>query len=173
MRYYKFPEEGDPADDGLTYVETDGGWTIRQITVRDSQYLASNVDYPESGIGLADQQIDYDAFEEVTPISSDEFEAVWNTHLAQHGHDWIASKARYPVGQRVHGSVRIFYPQGVIIKLDATTLGIVAYDAYREAIGTAIPSTGVAVAVTVDGYDERNHWIVLTQPTVHWEPKRM
>jgi hypothetical protein len=49
MKYFEFPEEGDPTDDGLTYIETDNGWVIRQVTVCDGQFLGSNIDDPTWG----------------------------------------------------------------------------------------------------------------------------
>jgi len=77
MRYFKYPDEDSPIGDGTTYIETDDGCAIRQITVNGDDAIASNLVFPPWSLCLAEGQIDYDALEDaVTEISQDAFEAV-------------------------------------------------------------------------------------------------
>ena len=170
MRYFKYDDEyGGMA--GVTYIETDNGWTIRQVTFNGSQYEASNIYDPLSGIGMGEGQIAYDELDsdDVTEITSDEFEAVWQTILARHAEIWRHSKARYTPGSTIHGSLLIFYPQGVLVKLDNETVGVAEYAACRASTKQENMSTRHKVTATVKGYDEQHHWIVLDNPHVHDE----
>jgi hypothetical protein len=49
MRSYTYPDEYSPIG-GMTYVETEAGWMIRQRTVCGEQMLASNINYPHWGL---------------------------------------------------------------------------------------------------------------------------
>src|SRR5687768_1202007 len=119
MRYFKYDDEWAPIGPSTTtYIETDDGCAIRQISVNGELYIASNLPYPPWSLCLADGQVDYDELGDlVTEISQDEFEGVWQAHLVRHQDEWLASKARYPAGVAIRGWIEIFFPQGVIVNL--------------------------------------------------------
>ena len=172
MRCYKYTDEDSPIGNGTTYIETDDGCAIRQITVNRDEYIASNLPYPPWSLCLAEGQIDYDALEDaVTEISQAEFEAIWQTHLAKHQSQWLASKRTYPVGSAVQGWIELFFPQGVIVNLGDGTLGVADSAACRRSAGSELLSTGYKVTAIVSGCDEVNHWLVLDHPQVWGERK--
>jgi hypothetical protein len=171
MRYYKYPEEGDPEPGGgLTYSETDDGCAFRQITVNGNDYIASNRPHPPWGFCLADQQIDYDALgDAVTEISPAEFEAIWQQHLSKYQDQWLVSKQLYPPGTAVQGWIEIFFPQGVIVNLGDGTFGVANYAQCRASTVPGAMYPHHKVTAIVSGYDEANQWLVLGQPQVYNE----
>ncbi len=170
MRYFKYDDEYSQIGGGITYVEAEDGWTIRQVTLNGEQYLASNINDPTWGLSLADGQIDYDNLDDqVTEITSDEFEDIWRSILARHETTWRHSQTRYPIGSSVQGVLVIFYPQGVIIKLDPETLGVADHEQCRASTAWGNMYPKHKVTATVKGYNEEQHWIVLDNPHVYSE----
>ena len=171
MRYFRYDDEYSEIAGGVTYVETDDGWAMRQLTLNGDKYLASNINDLNSGLNLADAQIDYDDLEQdqVTEISQEAFEAVWHAILARHEVVWRQSQTKYPVGMSVEGGLLVFYPQGVIVKLDDMTLGVANHALCHQSSKREHMYPGHKVTAIVGGYDELNHWIVLNTPQVHEE----
>jgi hypothetical protein len=171
MRYFKYDDEYSEIAGGMTYVETDDGWAIRQLTINGDQYLASNINDPKSGMNLADGQIDYDSLDQdqVIEITHEAFEAVWQTVLTRHEVIWRQSQTKYQISMSVEGTLLVFYPQGVIVKLDDTTLGVANHALCHRSSQREHMYPGHKVTAIVGGYDEQNHWIVLDSPQVHEE----
>ncbi|MBI9051094.1 MAG: hypothetical protein JEZ00_16855 [Anaerolineaceae bacterium] len=131
MKYYKYKDEESEIAPGMEYLETDDGWAIRQIAFNGKEHLASNRKYPNGRMGLADQQCDFDIFEEIIPISKQEFDNIWNAHLTIHQDEWNAIKEIHPIGKEVKGVIEIFFPQGVIVDLGGNALGVADYAACK------------------------------------------
>jgi hypothetical protein len=169
MRYCKYDDAYSELDGGVTYVETNDGWYVRQATLNGSQHLASNINDPRFGMRLAEGQISYDDLDanDITEIPKDEFEAVWDMILASHAATWRRSKARYALGSPVQGTLLIFYPQGVMVKLDHETIGIADHAACDASTTPEHMYPGHTVTAIVAGYDEQQHWITLGEPIVH------
>ncbi len=125
------------------------------------------------GIDLGGKCIDYAPLVEegdVTAISQQEFQAVWNQYLALRQKGWNAAKLNYPVGLPVQGAIKIFFPQGVIVDLGDDVLGVADHDACKQSrTSEFIMSTRLKLTAVVSGYDEVNQWIVLTSPQVYQE----
>jgi hypothetical protein len=169
MKYYKYRDEFSPIAPGTEYVETDKGWPIRQIAFNGKEYIASNRRHPLWGLTLGDQQVDWDAIDEVSSISKQEFEKIWNAHLANHQVEWDAIKKAHPNGKEEQGFIVVFFPQGVIVDLGDNTLGLADYS---TCLASTIPEYMYSkhkVTAIVGGYDEVNQWIVLESPQVHKE----
>lgn len=96
MCYFKYDDEYSEIAGGITYVETDDGWAMRQLTLNEDKYLTSNINDPNSGMNLADAQIDYGDLDQdqVTEITQEAFEAVWHAVLARHVATWRQSQTR-------------------------------------------------------------------------------
>lgn len=172
MKYYKFEEFDFHPLGGTTYIESENGCSIRQITAHAGRFLASNVSHPDWGLVLADQCVDFDDIEEVTSISAFEFEDVWQSHLQQHQREWGEVKQAHPLGSHTNGIIRIFYPQGVIIDLNNNALGVADYNSCCAGSPPDwIPRTGYKVTSVVGGYDETNQWVILQNPQVRVEQK--
>ena len=102
MRYFKYRDEESPIGDGTRYVETNEGWSVREVTVSNGVYIGSNVNYPRWGLCLAEGQTDYDELLadepsefEVQEITEREFQQIWSEHLAQNERRWCAAKISF------------------------------------------------------------------------------
>lgn len=170
-RYYKYDDEYSEIAGGTTYVETEDGWALRQLTINGDRFLASNINDPVWGMNLAEGQVEYDDLigEQVTEIPQQEFEAVWNMILATHSTVWHQSQLRYSIGTPVQGALLLFYPQGVLIQLDQETVGIADYAACRASTEPENVYPRHKVTAIVAGYDQRQHWIILDLPQVRAE----
>jgi hypothetical protein len=167
MKYYKYVDDYSHIAPGMTYIETEDGWQIRQITCNEEECFASNRKCPPWSLMLGEGQTDYDSFDDVAPISKHEFEEVWNTHLANHQAEWESNKVLYPVGKKVTGFILIFFPQGVIVDLGDNALGVADYAACKASIKPEFMYPRHKITATVKGYDEVNQWVVLESPQVH------
>lgn len=171
MKYYKYADTEDNYSfvppGAMIYIETKNGWTIRQLTCGDSTIMASNVKHPRWGLVLPDQEGDYDSFDEVIPISKEEFDQIWNAHLQAREPKWNAVKQVHPVGMDVNGFIEIFYPQGVIVRLGGDALGVADYQACKASTQPQFMYSLHKVTAVVKGYDEINQWVILDSPQVH------
>lgn len=167
-KYFMYDDEFSPLGGGITYIETLGGTdTIRQITVFNSEYHASNMRHPLYGSNLADQPVEYGSIDEVTQITKQEFNEIWNDHLKQYADDWNEARSNYRVGDKVEGYISRFYLQGVIVQLQSKFWGIANYE---ECLESATPDNMYSkhrISATVSGYDEENYWIILNNPQVY------
>jgi hypothetical protein len=168
MIYYKYQDDYSPIDGGITYVETEKGVAYRQITVNGDKYLMSNLNYPETGMILAEGEINpkIDDVEEITKI---EFEDVWATHLINYQAQWKDTKQRNNIGSEVTGYIQLFYPQGVIVNLGENSLGIANYSECESSAKPEWMYPGYKVTAIIAGYDELNQWLVLEKPKVYNE----
>ena len=177
MKYYKYWDEDSQIDGGYTYLETDDGWAIRQITENSGRFFASNVRYPGWGLCLADQKIDHseliDDEPPLIPITKNEFDEVWNLHLSQRRPVWNKLKKAYQVGSRVEGMILVFFPQGVIVALGQHGLGVADYTDSKAVTKPEFMYPKHKITAIVSGYDEVNQWIKLASPNpAKPEPKR-
>jgi len=169
MNYYKYEEDEDNLIGGGTrFVDSSEGRALREVTINGDCFLGSNICYPHRGMMIAEKAVDYDQIEEVTPITREEFDAVWSAHLAQNAGRWAIIKQAYPVGTQVQGRIAVFYPQGVIVDLgDSGTLGIANYHECKASSKLEFLSSKHRVSAIVRGYDELNQWLLLGSPQVH------
>ena len=163
MRYFKYPDPYVDLGEATTYMELDAdGWTGRQLTLGETGRLSSNVDFDLPDVALTDDlQAELIASREITPITPDAFEEVWTAHLADRLPIWEQVKRAYPIGARVSGRMKVFFPQGVIVALGDAVFGVAEYAAYRALIGDAPSSTGHMITGIATGYDEVNQWVVV------------
>jgi len=173
MRYFKYRDEESPIGDGTRYIETDEGWSVREVTFVNGTYLGSNVKYPLWGLCLSDAHFDYEELLadepsefEIQEISKLDFEQVWTEHLAQNEKSWRAAKSAFPVGTQVRGRITIFYPQGAIVDLGDSVLGVANYEACKVSTGNDSLSTQHFISAVVAHFDEQNQWLVLDEPKV-------
>lgn len=169
MRYYKFEDEYSPSDGGISYIEIDEGYAVRQITVNGENYIASNLLSPAEGLYLAEGDISDDNFDDGAEITQTEFETIWESFLVKHEALWLTSKQIYPIGSSIRGWIEAFYPQGTIVNLGDGTLGAADYAACQESAKLEYLYPGYAVTASVTGYDEVNHWLVLGNPRITGE----
>lgn len=164
VKYYKYLEVfGEPYDGSMTYLETVDGIAIRRLTILEDQTIfSSNVDF-----ALGEGQVDYDHEEDVIPITQQEFEQVWKTHLDRHRTKWNETKEAFPVGIHVAGSIKMFFPQGTIINLSHGATGIADYSQCRASTRPEFMYPKSRITGIAQGYDEVNQWIIIGSPQVH------
>ncbi len=168
MKYYKYNDDNDLiGESGIRYVEAREGVAIREVTVFSKFRIGSNIAYPGLGIVLAEGACDYDGcFPDVTPITADEFEREWASHLEADAGRWGFLKAAFEIGRSVTGRIRWFLPMGVIVDFGDGVLGVADGDECRNSFEPGYLESGHQVEVVVDGYDETFHWLVLSSPRV-------
>jgi hypothetical protein len=169
MNYYKYQDDFGPLGKAVTFVEIDEGRTIRQITVGSSGQHASNIKYPHWGMMLNEKHVEYDSIPEVKPIDRNEFDRIWQAHLASREVEWREAKKVCHIGKAVTGYIVVFYPQGVIIDLGNGKLGVSDYQTTEESGKPEFMYPGHKITGIVSGYDEQNQWIILDSPKVHEE----
>ena len=119
MRYFKYLNPYVDLGEATTYMELDAdGWTWRQFTLSETGRLSSNVDFDLPDVALTDGMLtELIASGEITSITREAFEEVWDAHLTESQPIWAQVKHAYPVGMRVIGRFKVFFPQGVIMAL--------------------------------------------------------
>jgi hypothetical protein len=80
---------------------------------------------------------------------------------------WRAAKANYHTGDTVYGYIKLFHPDGIIVKLDAQTYGISAHDASDISLVDSVRFQRRNLTAKVIGYDETNQRILLGAPHYH------
>ena len=169
-RYYSFDDLHE-AMGGTTYLEAENGETLRLVVVNGERTVsASNVVWPYGRPDLPEHEIDYDAIEEVKPISQAEFDQVWNRHLASQSDCWRAVKQAFPLGATLEGHILSFNPQGVLVDLGKDALGLADYAECAASTEPQFFNWAHKVTGTVSGYDELNQWVIFKDPRV-WEER--
>lgn len=170
MKYYKYLDEYSEIGGGVRYIETDDHHTsYREVTLNGTICLASNINYPHWGMCMSDQPAPYDEIDEVTSISKSEFDEAWNKNLTQTAVRWLFTKSAYPIGTPVRGFIVLFYPQGTIVHLGNSVLGVADSAACRNSSEAEFMSPKLKVTAIVKDYDESNQWLMLDSPKVHAE----
>jgi hypothetical protein len=170
MRYFQYEDDNDFIGKGIRYIETDEGYTIREVTVCGNCFLGSNFYYPHDGLMLSEGKCEYETIAEVIEITKETFDTTWAAHLAQNMGRWSVIKHSYPVGFQVQGRIAVFYPQGVIVDLgDGGTLGIANYEACKSSTQSKFMYPNHRIHAIVQGYDDLNQWLILEFPQVHEE----
>lgn len=89
---------------------------------------------------------------EITYISEQEFEEIWQLVLKKYKKQWEEIKKKYPIGASVQGVNSCIYPQGAIIK--GEDLGAVYKDNEHFYLHKAVRRT-------IKMYDDVNMWLVV------------
>ena len=170
MKYYKYLDEYGEII-GMRYVEADDdNNAFREVTVNGETCLASNIIYPRNRMFLAEKPYErIEEIEEIIPISKSEFDEAWNKNLNQNAARWLFTKTEYPVGTPVVGFIVLFYPQGTIVYLGNSVLGVADYKACRDSTEARFMYPKHKVTAYVKDYDELNQWLILDFPQVHAE----
>ncbi|MBL1225092.1 hypothetical protein [Enterococcus sp. BWR-S5] len=113
---------------------------------------------------LADQTVEID--ELVSFISAEDFEAVWQSQLSHYMDRFQRGKSEYPIGASVIGTVKMIYPQGVLVSIN----DYIALASYQRLEDSCISAGEIYAGQTVHGkilaYDEQNLWLLLDEETV-------
>lgn len=136
------------------WIEVDkNGYAQRQIICSEGIYsLSCRTDCLAEGI--------IDIEDNCTWISSELFNELWEKNASEIRAVWNTEKGKYPIGSLVNGTIRYFYPQGIIFDLDRLQ-GCANFDYCKKmsAPNSLYPSH--PISGTVCGYDECNMWILL------------
>lgn len=85
-------------------------------------------------------------------ISKKQFENQWRLAIKPYLNQWLSVKEKYPIGTKVEGICRYFYPQGAIIEGKDY---FAVYEGKKEVLFNSI------LMAYVKRYDEDNLWLVL------------
>ncbi|GAA0392876.1 hypothetical protein [Paenibacillus motobuensis] len=143
------------------YFEVDAEMiAYRQVTVMNDCYRISIA--PD--FYLAEKEIEL--FEGDEEITQEQFNEIWYKAVAPYRVGWEQVKLDYARGTLVNGSIRMFYPQGVIIQLSDTVYAIADTEELRTHTKPKLMYPGYQVQGTVTGYDDNNFWLTLDHCTV-------
>ncbi|GGG14127.1 hypothetical protein GCM10010912_68200 [Paenibacillus albidus] len=149
MRYIKSLFEGT-----AYYFEIDEHQTAyRQVVVDEEQKyrISGSPDF-----FLTDQSVEFTDDEE---ISKEEFEQVFRAGMKPYGKQWQQIKQDYPPGQPASGTIMMFYPHGILVKVRDNVFAVTADGPVRSKVAPRLLSPGYLIEGTVQGYDEENGWL--------------
>ena len=143
MRYIFFTSE-----DEKYWIEiNDNNIAYRQVILTDGQYRVSALEDC-----LAEGQIIESEFDaDIIDISKKNFEMIWNEALKDYRQIWESIKNSYKPNSNITGTLKYFYPQGAIFKVDNI---IINY------IGDSEVQLHEELKMKIVGYDETNMWII-------------
>lgn len=131
-RFFRWPNDEGTLGRGQCYVEFapfEGDWVaLRQIETDGQTFLTSNL--PTQFLGLCDQPLSrLRLTDSCLEIGHEEFEAVWTRAMFVSTESWQQFKRTHGVGETMTGRALCFYPQGVLVEIDAPcsffrTLGV-------------------------------------------------
>ncbi|WP_261831042.1 hypothetical protein [Leminorella grimontii] len=134
------------------WIETDEeGWALRQVTIDKNGVVSVSCSEPY----LAEHPVDTE--NDCKIITCGEFERIWEDATFSQRNEWNSAKVNYPVGARISGTIKYFYPQGTICGLAAALQGC----ADTTGIQSKFLYPGVQISGEVVGYDEQNMWVLL------------
>lgn len=136
------------------WIEVDkNGYAQRQIICKKGIYsLSCRTDCLAEGI--------VDIENDCTQISSELFNEVWEKNASEIRAVWNIEKEKYPIGSLVKGTIRYFYPQGIIFDLD-NLQGCANFDCCKKMSKPSSLYPSRLISGRVCGYDEYNMWILL------------
>ena len=85
-------------------------------------------------------------------ISQEEFDNQWRLAIKPYYDEWLSVKQKYPVGTKLEGICKFFYPQGTIIE---------GKDYFAVYTGKKELLFNSTLTACVKKYDEDNLWLVL------------
>ena len=154
MRYVYFEFDGEKF-----CIEIDGSHTALRQIIEDTngQVLVSCRD----GC-LAEGDVIPEEFAcEFSDISHAEFELFWRKHTEKLRKSWNTVKEHFPVGAEISGTIRYFYPHGVIVNLDDAQ-GCADCNATMSNSPQNAMYPGCRLSGVVSGYDDINFWVLIT-----------
>ncbi|MGG0176478.1 hypothetical protein [Gottfriedia acidiceleris] len=154
---------------GTTYIEVENGYAIKQIAVKQNQYIASNRKDEEHHYYLAEGLLDVSEMidDGGSEISKNEFYVIWNKYLEVLINTWNITKEKYPIGLMVEGIIEVFYPQGVIVNFAENVIGVADYTKCKESTQPENLYPHHKITGNVSGYDEENMWLIIEKPKVY------
>jgi len=140
----------------ILYFEVDVNRTAyRQVYVTENRSFVSIA--PD--FYLSDQEVEmYDGDVEIT---EEAFEKIWKEATGLYRAAWEHVKGTYSLQDSVVGTIRMFYPQGVLIQLSEEGYAVADYDKLRQNTNPAHMYPGYQVQGTIKQYDELNFWLLL------------
>ncbi|AUM66890.1 hypothetical protein C0R09_21495 [Brevibacillus laterosporus] len=153
MQYVRVPvmEENE-----LYYFEIDDRRVAyRQIVVTDNDHYTVST---RPNFKLSEIEIEY-ADNEV--IDKAEFERLWDFVLEPYKEEWDQIKSEYSLGQEIMGVIEMFYPQGIIIRVNDSVYAVTEYEAVKSQVKPEYLYPGYRISGVINGYDDKNFWLVL------------
>ncbi|MFD0717209.1 hypothetical protein [Paenibacillus sp. GCM10027626] len=155
MKYFK----AHGVEDGEWYYFEidDDNVAYRQVTIIDDHCSVSIA--PDFQLSETEVEI----FEGDEEISAEAFGEVWTRAIEPYKPAWERAKQCYSLHHSVAGAIAMFYPQGVIVKIEEDVYAIADFNEVRKSAKLEHLYPGYRITGTVKGYDENNFWLVLEQ----------
>jgi hypothetical protein len=164
MDYLKYQDTMNGLE-GYVYIELEDGYAVRQIFKSGDFYIASNRKDNKYDFWLAEGFIN--VYEYADDIIYDmEFNAIWQEFIEKLQIEWCTIKQTYKIGTIVYANIEVFYPQGVIVNIGNSVLGIADYDECKNSTTPDKLYPDHKIEAIVNGYDEVNMWPILGKSKV-------
>lgn len=128
----------------------------RQLTHKQGEEYLTSI-YPD--FFLTDQEVCLT--DEDQEITEDAFEKLWRQAIEPFQELWLQTKSKYSKGDLITGSIAMFYPQGVIIRIENQVYAVTDYQKLSSCTRKELMYPGYRIQGTVSSYDESNLWLVL------------
>lgn len=99
---------------------------------------------------------------EFSDITPDEFESVWKKHTEKLRQSRNKIKEKFPIGAEVSGTIKYFYPHGIIVDLDDTQ-GCADYDVTKSNSPHYALFPRHRLSGVVSGYDDINFRVLISE----------
>ncbi|MEK4358568.1 hypothetical protein NYE48_16075 [Paenibacillus sp. FSL M7-1455] len=106
-------------------------------------------------------ETEVELFEGDEEITREAFEGIWQQAVLPYREAWEKAKSLCPPGKNVAGTIRMFYPQGVIIQLDEGAYAVADDPGLRERTPPAWMYPGYRIQGKVERADEALLMLVL------------
>lgn len=148
---------GDEMKYWVVYFENEQFWlelteqltAMRQIIIDEN--LGIHISAREDCLAEGEVIID-ESQETYKEICRDEFNNQWRVAMKPYYDEWLSVKQKYPIGSKVEGICKYFYPQGAIVQGN-DYFGV--YTGKKEVLFNDF------LVACVKDYDETNLWLVL------------
>lgn len=161
MRYFTYPEK-EYEEYSHVYLELDReGYCLRAIYEGPRMLTTTNF-VTENNWELLPEGAIENPEDVMATVSAALFETKWQAALALYREQWKTVKSIFQPEQKVTATVNVFYPQGVILNIPGTAFhGLADYEMCKERWGTAKMYPYHTAELVIEGYDEKNMWILL------------
>lgn len=143
-------------DEILYWIEVDNqGYAQRQIIKKEGEYsLSCRTDCLAEGI--------VDIENDCEKITLKAFNMVWYEQSLVIQKIWEQEKKKYLIGTSIIGTIKYFYPQGIIFDI-GNIQGCGDYLSCKENSNANALYPSHSITGIVKGYDEVNRWILINE----------
>ncbi len=158
-KYFKYNNEFE--SDALYYVALDEDlYCLQAIYETKEKLINTSLSVNDPGFFLPEGSFK-DAIEHITAIEEAEFTNKWNQSIAPYLKTWHILKQERSIGEQISAEIICSYPQGIILNIGQSFLGIADYNACKNVWGVDQIYPKNIFSLNIIGFDDVNMWVKL------------